>query len=370
MKIDEMDDLYEIVGHELKNGEERPGLMARAIAEADGNPEKAKSIYIRYRVAELVEVRQKESEKEKAERYREKIRELLKQSPLSIFSCEQILILLGFEVDSALTSGDLPSRKWTITSGTGSKAFLYTEEDLRKYTMSAVAGIVSSPDLKAPESSIKFRTSSALAQARVSAHGSPCRRAESHPEKKTSGQPDADQQSAALSPWWPSGQTAESWVVREEGGSGVTPPESPLVRSYDAVQVLTGLARAASPAAKSTSRDSVSHPEVKASKQPPDDEQWSEAIPKMAQPQKKQANWPLRIVLYIALLLAWIFAAGFLSVFIKGVRHGLLEQVLARQMDADQAATVVGVLSAVGQFVLVLAIISLAIVIWRKTRNA
>jgi hypothetical protein len=44
--IDEKADLYEIVGQELKRGEERPGLIARAIGEAEGNPEKAKSLYI------------------------------------------------------------------------------------------------------------------------------------------------------------------------------------------------------------------------------------------------------------------------------------------------------------------------------------
>jgi len=50
-----MDELYEIVGQELKRGEERPGLMARAIAETEGNPDKAKSIYIRYRIEQLKE---------------------------------------------------------------------------------------------------------------------------------------------------------------------------------------------------------------------------------------------------------------------------------------------------------------------------
>jgi len=48
-----MDELYEIVGQELKRGEERPGLMARAIAETEGDPHKAKSTYIRYRIEQL-----------------------------------------------------------------------------------------------------------------------------------------------------------------------------------------------------------------------------------------------------------------------------------------------------------------------------
>ena len=36
MAIDEMDSLYEIVGQGQKQGEKRPGLMARATAEAVG----------------------------------------------------------------------------------------------------------------------------------------------------------------------------------------------------------------------------------------------------------------------------------------------------------------------------------------------
>ena len=59
--IDNMDKLYEIVGRELKKGEERPGLMARAIAETEGDPNKAKSVYIKYRVAELIEEARQES---------------------------------------------------------------------------------------------------------------------------------------------------------------------------------------------------------------------------------------------------------------------------------------------------------------------
>jgi hypothetical protein len=53
MSIDELDEAYETVGRELVQGKEHHGLMARAVAESDGDPDKAKSIYIRYRAAEI-----------------------------------------------------------------------------------------------------------------------------------------------------------------------------------------------------------------------------------------------------------------------------------------------------------------------------
>ncbi|MDD5204900.1 MAG: DUF2628 domain-containing protein [Desulfobacterales bacterium] len=62
--IDDMDHLYEIVGQELKKGEERPGLMARAVLEADGDPNRAKSLYIKYRIEQLRENSKQESLKE------------------------------------------------------------------------------------------------------------------------------------------------------------------------------------------------------------------------------------------------------------------------------------------------------------------
>jgi len=105
--IDEMDDLYEIVGEEIKRGGERPGLMARARAEADGNPEKAKSIYIQYRVAELAENRQREAEK------RVRVEAARKADPVQE-KMAPIFTLLGFEV-----SAEEPE-KWIAKERTGS----------------------------------------------------------------------------------------------------------------------------------------------------------------------------------------------------------------------------------------------------------
>jgi hypothetical protein len=45
--------LYEQVVHELGNGQRRDGLWAKALANSDGLEEKAKALYIRYRVQSI-----------------------------------------------------------------------------------------------------------------------------------------------------------------------------------------------------------------------------------------------------------------------------------------------------------------------------
>lgn len=45
--------LYEQVVHELSNGQRRDGLWAKALANSDGAEDKAKGLYIRYRVQSL-----------------------------------------------------------------------------------------------------------------------------------------------------------------------------------------------------------------------------------------------------------------------------------------------------------------------------
>lgn len=47
--------LYDLVGQELAKGFQKSGLLARAIAESDGDEGKARALYIKYRVAELEE---------------------------------------------------------------------------------------------------------------------------------------------------------------------------------------------------------------------------------------------------------------------------------------------------------------------------
>lgn len=60
--------LYEIIGEELASGEIRQGLMTRALAESGGNEPKARSLYIKYRIVQLIaEIKQFQVEKNQAE---------------------------------------------------------------------------------------------------------------------------------------------------------------------------------------------------------------------------------------------------------------------------------------------------------------
>ena len=52
MKTDEH---YDAVARELLEGRIKDGVWARALAESNGNNEQAKAIYIRHRVAQLLE---------------------------------------------------------------------------------------------------------------------------------------------------------------------------------------------------------------------------------------------------------------------------------------------------------------------------
>ena len=60
------DALYEEVAQEIKSQTMVPGVWARAFAEANGALDQARALYIRYRVAQLAEVR-----KEKQKQFRQ-----------------------------------------------------------------------------------------------------------------------------------------------------------------------------------------------------------------------------------------------------------------------------------------------------------
>ena len=47
--------LYELVASELRQGYKREGLWAKAIAKSKGNDDKAKSLYIEFRVESLID---------------------------------------------------------------------------------------------------------------------------------------------------------------------------------------------------------------------------------------------------------------------------------------------------------------------------
>lgn len=53
---------YEIVAGELEQQTQKTGIWAKAFADAGGSPEQARALYIRYRVAQLAEVRSREQQ--------------------------------------------------------------------------------------------------------------------------------------------------------------------------------------------------------------------------------------------------------------------------------------------------------------------
>ncbi|MEH6550082.1 MAG: hypothetical protein V7744_08870 [Pseudomonadales bacterium] len=47
--------LYQVVVDELRQGQKREGLWAKAIARSDGSEDKAKSLYLKYRVQSIID---------------------------------------------------------------------------------------------------------------------------------------------------------------------------------------------------------------------------------------------------------------------------------------------------------------------------
>ena len=95
------DALYEEVAQEIKSQTMVPGVWARAFAEANGDLDQARALYIRYRVAQLAEVRneglkqqRQENRRAAVQKVEQSINELLKGCFLFIV----ILILVGMAI--------------------------------------------------------------------------------------------------------------------------------------------------------------------------------------------------------------------------------------------------------------------------------
>lgn len=58
MSSDSEDEFYEAVARELQGNLVKPGLWTKAFAQADGETGKARALYIRYRVQELIQEKQ------------------------------------------------------------------------------------------------------------------------------------------------------------------------------------------------------------------------------------------------------------------------------------------------------------------------
>ena len=59
---------YDVVAEELQRRSLRPGLWTRAVAETGGEGDSARALYIRLRVAELMQLEQSERARAAAER--------------------------------------------------------------------------------------------------------------------------------------------------------------------------------------------------------------------------------------------------------------------------------------------------------------
>lgn len=67
--------IYEQIGQEVESGQLSRGLMARATGESGGDPNRAKSLYIKYRFKEIASAH----EREQAQRLREEETQRLRQ---------------------------------------------------------------------------------------------------------------------------------------------------------------------------------------------------------------------------------------------------------------------------------------------------
>ena len=153
--IESYEKLYEIVGQELKEGAERPGLMARAIAESDGDPNRAKSLYIKHRIEQLKENSDLESSKGQGTEVETFLAEF-EEFPLFVSATHKILPKLG----SLSNNGKLKVLRDKTPSLLYKTAHYlhYTKSDVKeakRYYCAIIAEIPSDPGISVVQS--RFR---------------------------------------------------------------------------------------------------------------------------------------------------------------------------------------------------------------------
>lgn len=95
------DALYEEVAQEIKSQTMVPGVWARAFAEANGALDQARALYIRYRVAQLAEVRNEGLKQQRQENRRaavQKVEQSINEFLKGCFLFIVILILVGMAI--------------------------------------------------------------------------------------------------------------------------------------------------------------------------------------------------------------------------------------------------------------------------------
>jgi len=83
---------------------------------------------------------------------------------------------------------------------------------------------------------------------------------------------------------------------------------------------------------------------------------------------KRKVNWPLRIGLYLALFIFWIFALGFVENIKEPIKNGFMQQVHQGaniHQTARTYAITVGFIKGAVNFIA----LGLAIIFWRITRK-
>ncbi|MDC0404224.1 hypothetical protein OAM26_04245 [Porticoccaceae bacterium] len=120
--------LYEQVAMELSQGQRRNGLWAKAIASSDGSEEKAKSLYIEYRVQSIkdeAEIAYAIAEQEEYNRKNASVIERQKR----INNAEALLQSKGYKL---VSSGN----DWIVKEPLGGRQLISTLDELEQYARS------------------------------------------------------------------------------------------------------------------------------------------------------------------------------------------------------------------------------------------
>jgi hypothetical protein len=122
------EELYALVLREIESGVRRDGLWAKALANADGNEEKAKGLYIEYRAQSLLD--EIDIAKHLSERQAETARELVvAERNRAIDECSKTLAHFGYRLMQK-------SGGWEIREPLGGRVRTKSLEQLVEYTRS------------------------------------------------------------------------------------------------------------------------------------------------------------------------------------------------------------------------------------------
>ena len=252
--IDDLDDLYEIVGQEINRGEERPGLMARATAEADGNTEKAKSLYIRYRVAELETNRQREAE-QKAKAEIELFPEVLAKARKSIPAYDALSAEEKLKFPLLAKYLEVESPKILLQAGLHQHHTIGNIDAAVQRYKRVIKRFPNEQEARYAQKQLN----------RISA----ARKADPVQEKLAP--------IFTLLGFETSTEDPGKWIAKERTGSGVKPPESPLAESNASRPSAADLTRPIRSDPNPVSKQPAADSEIKPSKQPDFEQQWSDS---------------------------------------------------------------------------------------------